>query len=126
MHPTEPVRTGKHLQEAYTRRKDLHRREFVPFLIKILRTLLCCLLRFGTILRVLCSLIHCSISSQQFYEAVIIVPILQMKTLMSEGLAAAQSKQVSIKGTDLNLVDGSKLHSSHLTVQPHRRDSWKV
>lgn len=61
--PTEPVRTGKHFHEAYTRRKDLHRRAFVPFLIQILRTLLCCLLCFGTILRVLCSLIHCSISS---------------------------------------------------------------
>lgn len=36
------------------------------------------------------------------------------------------TKQVSIKGTDLNLVEGSKLHSSHLTVQPHRQDSWKV
>lgn len=65
MRPTEPTRIGRrlHFHEAYTRRKDLHRREFVPFLIKILRTLLCCLLHFDTILRVLCSLIHCSISS---------------------------------------------------------------
>ena len=63
--PIEPVRTGRRLRfhEVYTLRKEFHRKGFVPFLIKILRTLLCSLLCFSPILRALCPLIHCSVSS---------------------------------------------------------------